>query len=92
MKQLAKYIFICVFCVITFTSIAQPVSKHDKIDALRVSFITSKVNFTTQESQLFWPLYNEYNDKADALKKHFVSNLLEILIIIQPLIKKLKLI
>lgn len=50
---------------------AQPGSKRDKIDALRVTFITSKVVLTNQESQLFWPLYNEYNDKADNLKKSF---------------------
>lgn len=50
---------------------AQPGSKRDKIDALRVTFITSKVALTNQESQLFWPLYNEYNDKADNLKKSF---------------------
>ena len=73
MKRVIKYIFICVFCVVAFAAAAQPGTKRDKIDALRVSFISSKVNFTTQESQLFWPLYNEYNDKADALKKAFLQ-------------------
>lgn len=71
MKQVTKYIFICVFCVIALSAVAQPVSKRDKIDALRVSFISSKVTLTNQETQLFWPLYNEYNDKADNLKKSF---------------------
>ena len=71
MKQVTKYIFICVFCIIALSAMAQPGSKRDKIDALRVMFITSKVALTNQESQLFWPLYNEYNDKADNLKKSF---------------------
>lgn len=71
MKQVTKYIFICVFCIIALSAMAQPGSKRDKIDALRVTFITSKVVLTNQESQLFWPLYNEYNDKADNLKKSF---------------------
>ena len=71
MKQVTKYIFICVFCIIALSTMAQPGSKRDKIDALRVTFITSKVALTNQESQLFWPLYNEYNDKADNLKKSF---------------------
>jgi hypothetical protein len=60
-----------VFCIIALSAMAQPGSKRDKIDALRVMFITSKVALTNQESQLFWPLYNEYNDKADNLKKSF---------------------
>ena len=50
---------------------AQPGTKRDKIEALRVSFISSKVTLTNQEAQLFWPLYNEYNDKVDNFKKSF---------------------
>ena len=71
MKQVTKYIFICVFCIFARTAMAQSGTKRDKIDALRVSFISSKVSLTTQENQLFWPLYNEYNDKADNIKKSF---------------------
>lgn len=50
---------------------AQIDSKKDKIDALRAAFISKKVNFTTQETQLFWPLYNEMNDRLDAARKTF---------------------
>lgn len=71
MKQFTKYILIVVFCVFAIAAIAQPGTKRDKIDALRISFISSKVNLTTQETQLFWPLYNEYNDKLDNVKKAF---------------------
>ena len=53
------------------TTWAQPATKRDKIEALRVSFISSKVTLTNQEAQLFWPLYNEYNDKQDNIKKSF---------------------
>ena len=71
MKQVYKYIFIFLCCMVNVTLIAQPTSKRDKIDALRVTFIGEKVNFTTQEGQQFWPLYNEYNDKLENLKKSF---------------------
>ena len=57
--------------MIALSAMAQSGTKRDKIDALRVSFISSKVSLTTQENQLFWPLYNEYNDKADNIKKSF---------------------
>src|SRR4051812_38611535 len=46
-------------------------SKREKIDALRAAFINKKVNFTPLESQQFWPLYNEMNDKLDAARKAF---------------------
>lgn len=71
MKPVIKYIYVFVFCIAAVTSFAQPATKRDKIEALRVSFISSKVTLTNQEAQLFWPLYNEYNDKLDNLKKSF---------------------
>lgn len=71
MKKIKKYIFVCWLMVAVIPLIAQPVSKRDKIDALRVSFINQKVNFTPQEEQLFWPLYNEYNDKLEIARKTF---------------------
>jgi hypothetical protein len=52
-------------------AVAQTESRRDKIEALRVSFISQKVNFTTQEAQAFWPLYNEYQDKIILARKLF---------------------
>ncbi len=65
------HIYLLLLCIVTFAALAQPTSKRDKIEALRVSFINQKVDFTSQEAQLFWPLYNEYNDKMSLLKKTF---------------------
>jgi hypothetical protein len=66
------YIFIILF--FAFLSNAQTNARRDKIDELRVSFITAKVNLTSQEAQQFWPLYNELNDKLDFLKKTYRIN------------------
>lgn len=72
MKPIYKYIYVSLFVLFAFVVIAQPAtSKRDKIDALRVSFINQKVNFTSQETQLFWPLYDEYNDKLENARKSF---------------------
>lgn len=71
MKTLIKHLSVLVFWLLTSAIIAQPGTKRDKIEALRVSFISQKVNFTTQEAQLFWPLYNEYNDKLELNRKTF---------------------
>lgn len=46
-------------------------NKREKIEALRVAFITQKLNLTTDESQKFWPVYNEYQDKLKASRKEF---------------------
>ena len=63
--------------LIASISKSQNNAKRDKIDELRVTFITHKVNLTNQEAQQFWPLYNELNDKLDNLKKTFRINYLK---------------
>ena len=54
-----------------FTAKAQPGAKKEKIEALRISFITSQLDLTPQEAQVFWPVYNEYLDKIEAVRKNF---------------------
>ena len=74
MKQRLPYLVSCVvmLCLSLTLHAQQPTeSKREKIEALRVSYITQKVNFTTPEAQAFWPLYNEMNDKLDAARKAF---------------------
>lgn len=72
MKSNFKHIFsMLVLILFINTTFAQVDSKKDKIDALRAAFISKKVNFTTQETQSFWPLYNEMNDKLNIARKTF---------------------
>jgi len=73
MRYKYKHIFftwvfmLFISCIIAQTSD----SKKDKIDALRVAFISKKVNLTEQEARAFWPLYNEMNDKYESVRKTF---------------------
>jgi len=46
-------------------------NKREKIEALRVAFITQKLNLTADESQKFWPVYNEYQDKLRTARQEF---------------------
>ncbi len=66
-----KNVYLILFYFWVAIAVAQPENKRDKIEALRVSFITQKVNFTTQEAQAFWPLYNECQDKIELNRKTF---------------------
>jgi len=71
MKRICTYLLIALCCLASLPALAQPVSKRDKIEALKVSFINQKVSFTPAESQAFWPLYNEYSDKLELARKSF---------------------
>jgi Spy/CpxP family protein refolding chaperone len=51
-------------------SVAQPgPKKKEQIEALRMGFLTQKLDLTGKEAQQFWPVYNEYQDKLEALRK-----------------------
>ncbi|MBK9283413.1 MAG: hypothetical protein IPM51_03750 [Sphingobacteriaceae bacterium] len=47
----------------------------DKVEEMRVSFINKKLSLSANESQKFWPVYNEYNDKVKALRRNLRKNI-----------------
>jgi len=43
--------------------------REEQIKSLRIAFLTKSLSLTPQEAQQFWPVYNEYSDRVDALHK-----------------------
>lgn len=43
--------------------------KEDKIEALKVGFITKELNLTTSEAEKFWPIYNEMDAKMKEIRQ-----------------------
>jgi hypothetical protein len=52
----------------TIAGMSQDEDKKDggRIEALKIAYLTRKLNLTTEEAQKFWPVYNKY---ADELRK-----------------------
>ena len=63
--------------------VAQQESKHEKLEAMKIAFITEKLSLTTKEAQNFWPIYNEYSQKIEKLRKTKRSDLGELKINIE---------
>ncbi len=42
--------------------------KRERIKALKVSFITTELNLTSEEATKFWPVYNAYEEKEFEIK------------------------
>ena len=60
----------------TLVAVAQPKGrpgdfeeKREKIEAIKVAFITEQIDLSVEESQSFWPVYNEMSDKEHDLRK-----------------------
>lgn len=69
MNSLYKYFFTSLLVLICAFSIAQSkADKKEQIAAFRVAFITKELNLSSKEAQSFWPVYNEYQDKLEALR------------------------
>jgi hypothetical protein len=45
--------------------------KKERVQAMKVAFLTDKLNLTAADAEKFWPVYNEFQDKRDALQKTF---------------------
>ena len=41
----------------------------EKMESMRVAFLTNRLDLTTDESTRFWPVYNEYSRKRMDLRK-----------------------
>ena len=46
-------------------------SKREKVQALKIAFITQKLELTSEEAQKFWPVYNRYDA---AIKQTIMDN------------------
>jgi len=42
--------------------------KNEKIEAMKVAYLTNELELTVEESQAFWPVYNELQDKEIELR------------------------
>lgn len=43
--------------------------RKEKVEALKRSYYSEKLSLTPAEAEKFWPIYNEFQKKEDALKK-----------------------
>ncbi len=48
---------------------AQDGGGREKIEAAKIAMITNRLNLTTDQAQVFWPVYNEYNNRKHELTR-----------------------
>jgi len=52
-----------------FTNISAQVDRKEQIEQLRVAFISEELNLSTEEAQVFWPVFNVFRDQRRQLEK-----------------------
>jgi hypothetical protein len=68
MKKI-KYLFTLILFIAASISWAQVGSTKQDIEAYKVAFITKQIGLTSSEAQVFWPLYNDYQQKKEDLRQ-----------------------
>jgi hypothetical protein len=43
---------------------------RDKIESLKIGFISNQLNLSPEEAERFWPVYNKFSDEMSKLKKN----------------------
>lgn len=70
-----KKLFFLAFLLSGITIYAQHPQKanpdkldREKIESMKVAFLTEKMDLTPEEAQKFWPIYNQYKNEMKALR------------------------
>ncbi|MCJ7465173.1 MAG: hypothetical protein MUO53_00595 [Maribacter sp.] len=64
-----KKIAVALFLLVTAFNFGQKRPDMDKIKALKIAFITERLDLSSKEAQAFWPLYNKYEENREAMRQ-----------------------
>jgi len=62
-----KFLLITI-AMCTAISFAKAQNGREKIQALKVAFITQKLHLSPSEAEKFWPVYNQYDNEITQLR------------------------
>jgi hypothetical protein len=68
-------LFILCLLGISFTVCSQTFAGKERIKALKMAFITERLQLSAEEAQKFWPIYNEYDENTHQLRNVALQNL-----------------
>ncbi len=64
----------CFLLGLSTLSYGQPPNRgqnRDKIDALRIAHITEQLQFTPEEAQQFWPIFNKFKEEEKTMRRSY---------------------
>ena len=68
MKKIVLIIAIFFSCFTVLYAQDDNDPRSERIQALKIAFITQKLNLTADEAQKFWPVYNQYNQEINNMQ------------------------
>ncbi|MCX6292125.1 MAG: hypothetical protein NT126_10215 [Bacteroidetes bacterium] len=75
MKKYKKLITVLILFVSSSAMAQEPKPAREKVEAMKVGFLTERLNLSPEEARVFWPVYNKYTDELEAVRKSRRENL-----------------
>jgi hypothetical protein len=69
MKKIAVFLFAMTFTITAFAQNNLRDKVEEKVKIQRIAFITQRLSLTETEAQQFWPIFNEYSEKLQQIRK-----------------------
>lgn len=57
------------FLSLSLQSFSQDNDRRERIKALKVAYLTQQLDLNSTEAQKFWPIYNDFEEKEQQLRK-----------------------
>lgn len=64
-----KHILIIIFAFIITVPLMGQETRHEKMQSLKIAFLTKQLELTPTESERFWPIYNMYDKQLHELRQ-----------------------
>ena len=74
-KVTTTFLILFLFCSLGVSAQGKKPLK-DRVDAMKIGFLTDGLNLTPEEAKTFWPVYNMYSDDLDKLRKDRRENII----------------
>ncbi len=68
MKRLLYIFSAMLLTSVSATAQDEPGERSERVEALKIGFITEKLSLTTKEASAFWPVYNEFSDQVKSIR------------------------
>ena len=63
MKKVFIPLFVFILCLQNMNIFAQEEDPRERIKAMKVAYVTERIELTAGEAEKFWPVYNEYEKR-----------------------------
>jgi len=70
-----KTILIALLCPLFMFSQNISDEKRKKIEIQKIAFITKSLDLSSEEAQVFWPVYNNFSDEMKSIKEKIRDNM-----------------